>query len=416
MSKTKNIIRQTLASLERQNIEATPDAYEKEFKLIAKMINYKTKDIVKLDKLIKRLPLEEKKTLENNDTVTFEDIISILIKRVSINKIKKVSKLMSDSLKPSISLSLNENIDKFTIKMGESPNLIFQNDIQMEIKKLIENRIIEDQKILLKKSYDISRLVELINTSMSDAISSNGDGYLNIQKISKELENIEIPTIQTISLMQEKLTTTAKSIEAQMLKTNQKLEAGQNDIENLKNKIKELEEELNSTKRENEIDHLTSALTRKAFEKKVQIKEEEYKRLNKDFAIVFFDIDFFKKVNDTYGHDGGDVILSTFAKVLLRSTREVDIIGRYGGEEFVGILHFQKESELESYIKRVKGLITNNKFKYKEHKIPITFSAGLTIRSKNKSYDDALNLADELLYKAKNSGRDKIIFQNGIEI
>jgi len=416
MQSAKNVIRQTLASLKRKNIEAIPSEYEKEFNSIAKIINFETKNTKKLSNIIKRLPKEEINSLDNNEILTYEDIVSILVKRPSNNKVKKVSKLMTKSLKPSVSLNLDNQINEFSLKIDNSPTLIFQNDIQMEIRKLIEIRMTYDQEILISKSNDISKLVELINTTMSDAVASSGDGYLNIKDISKQLEKIEAPTIQNILQMQKKLHGTAKNLENEMLKTNKKLEDGQNDINLLKSKIKELEYELQSTKKENEIDHLTSTLTRKAFEKYISIKEEEYTRLNQDYAIVFFDIDHFKKVNDTYGHDAGDVVLSTFAKVLLRSTREVDIISRYGGEEFIGILHFQDKKEIEFYIKRVKQLVVTNKFKYKNHKIPITFSAGLTIRSDNNSYDEAISLADELLYKAKNTGRNKIIFQDGTQI
>ena len=281
---------------------------------------------------------------------------------------------------------------------------------------MIEKRIDFDNSIFIKKANEVSSLTNMIAQHIGDATIANNDGHLNIKEISKKLSNMKTPTLQKINNIHTELKNTAKSIENEMKKTNEKLEAGKNDINSLKIKIKSLENELQSTKRENEIDHLTSTLTRKAFENKIIDIENKFQKSNENYAIIFFDIDHFKKVNDNYGHEGGDIILSTFAKILLRSTRDSDIIGRYGGEEFIAVLYYEYEDELINYIKRVKSLITKNRFKYKEHKIAITFSAGLTIRKDNESYEMAVNLADTLLYKAKNSGRNKIICQNGVEI
>ena len=136
-------------------------------------------------------------------------------------------------------------------------------------------------------------------------------------------------------------------------------------------------------------------------------------RNDTQFAVVFFDIDHFKNVNDTYGHEGGDVILKTFAKVLQKETRENDIVCRYGGEEFVAVVHFNLKRELLKYLKRIKSIISQNKFLYKKDRIQISFSAGTTLRSNYDSYKNALQKADLLLYEAKESGRDKIIIDDG---
>ena len=286
----------------------------------------------------------------------------------------------------------------------------------MSIQKVIEQRIINDQKLLENNTSDTIKLINNINNHLGDAININQDGHTSISELSKEIDIIEVINSTDASNIQNKLQNVATSMSQKISENTTKLEKNRSEIDILKEQVQKLETELKTTKHENEIDHLTSALTRKAYEKRVASIEQTYKRNGSDYAIVFFDIDHFKKVNDTYGHDGGDLVLSTFAKVLLRSTREIDIIGRFGGEEFIGILHYKSEQELINYITRVKSLITGHKFKYKEHKISITFSAGLTIRSKNNSYEESLNLADELLYKAKNSGRNKIIFQSGIEL
>lgn len=144
--------------------------------------------------------------------------------------------------------------------------------------------------------------------------------------------------------------------------------------------------------------------------------ENRFRRDQEDYAIVFFDIDHFKNVNDTYGHDGGDIILKTFSSLLLKLTRDTDIIARYGGEEFIAILHYKESCELYKYIERIKTVVTQNKFIYQDNRIEIKFSAGVELRSNCNTAQESITNADKLLYKAKNTGRNKIIFWNNKEI
>ena len=412
----KNVIRQTLASLERQDIEATPIAYSKEFAKISKILNFNSIENKNFNNILHLLSNEERLILEKKDINTLDELIPVLLERLNTSEIKKITKLLINSLKPSIATNLDNEINNVQSKITDSPKLILQKDIQMSIQKLIEQRVINDKKLLENNTTDTIKLINNINNHLGDAISINQDGHLSINELSKEIDVIDAFNNEDASNIQNKLQNVASSMSQKISENTTKLEKNRSEIDILKEQIEKLEVELKTTQRENEIDHLTSALTRKAYEKHVARIEETFQRNGNDYAIVFFDIDHFKKVNDTYGHDGGDLVLSTFAKVLLRSTREIDLVGRFGGEEFIGILHYTDEKELINYINRVKSLITTHKFKYKEHKISITFSAGLTIRSKNNSYEESLNLADELLYKAKNSGRNKIIFQSGVEL
>lgn len=91
-------------------------------------------------------------------------------------------------------------------------------------------------------------------------------------------------------------------------------------------------------------------------------------------------------------------------------------MGRYGGEEFIAIIHFNLNRELLQFLKRVKAIVNENTFKYKDHRIRVTFSAGVAIRDTYSSYENTLQKADMLLYQAKENGRNKIILENGMEI
>ena len=91
----------------------------------------------------------------------------------------------------------------------------------------------------------------------------------------------------------------------------------------------------------------------------------------------------------------------------------MDTVGRYGGEEFVALVSYTDQAELSHYLKRIKSIVTTNDFLYNQDKIRITFSAGVTLRGNHSSYDNAIKKADELLYEAKNQGRNQIRFEDG---
>ena len=121
-----------------------------------------------------------------------------------------------------------------------------------------------------------------------------------------------------------------------------------------------------------------------------------------------FDIDLFKKVNDTYGHDAGDAVLSGFAKVLQSKARNVDVVGRFGGEEFLIILSNSELSGAIVFAQKVCKTIEKTKFMYKGERIKVTVSAGVSNRKQFINQKETLASADEHLYLAKENGRNRV--------
>ncbi|MEA3406018.1 MAG: diguanylate cyclase [Pseudomonadota bacterium] len=136
---------------------------------------------------------------------------------------------------------------------------------------------------------------------------------------------------------------------------------------------------------------------------------ERVLRSGSSMSIAMLDVDFFKKVNDTHGHMVGDQVLRSLANYLTKRLRKTDYIGRYGGEEFVVIM---PETLLEDAEKVMAGILTS--FAYVEHHAPdedftVTFSAGLVSSAQSKSTSELMKIADELLYKAKENGRNQVV-------
>ncbi len=156
-------------------------------------------------------------------------------------------------------------------------------------------------------------------------------------------------------------------------------------------------------------DFLTGLYNRRYFFKEVQIYFDEATANSEDFAIAMIDIDHFKNVNDTYGHDTGDKAIVHLSEILRTSTDHGDIVARFGGEEFCVILKNVSPSEakdiMEKLRRKVELAITLSD---KKEEIRFNISIGLVTQHED-TLDDTVNQADLLLYEAKNNGRNQVV-------
>jgi diguanylate cyclase (GGDEF)-like protein/PAS domain S-box-containing protein len=140
---------------------------------------------------------------------------------------------------------------------------------------------------------------------------------------------------------------------------------------------------------------------------------DNYKRVKNPFSLVILDIDFFKEINDSYGHQAGDYILTNFANIVNQNIRSYDIFGRYGGEEFILLLPDTDKENAYILVKRILNIIRNNPFIYEDIGIKLTFSSGIIESSEisldKVSVDELIKVADSRLYEAKQTGRNKIV-------
>jgi diguanylate cyclase (GGDEF)-like protein/PAS domain S-box-containing protein len=157
-------------------------------------------------------------------------------------------------------------------------------------------------------------------------------------------------------------------------------------------------------------DDLTNLLNRKSYNEKIEELLYQYKRYGITFSFLTFDIDFFKSINDSYGHKAGDDVLVKLSNVIKKINRFNDYIFRIGGEEFVILLVNTSLEQAVVFAEKLRisiqkdvDIITNRE---------ITVSIGLTEVIKNDTVDSIYKRADDNLYKAKNSGRNKIVYFN----
>jgi len=145
---------------------------------------------------------------------------------------------------------------------------------------------------------------------------------------------------------------------------------------------------------------------RNYIEREIQSRFEENKRFHVPFGILFIDVDHFKKCNDTYGHDVGDDVLKLIANTFVANARPFDLYGRWGGEEFLGIIRNINNEDLESLGNRLRKLIENSYILHENKKLHVTVSIGATVVRKGDSTGSLIKRADTLLYKSKEAGRN----------
>ena len=126
------------------------------------------------------------------------------------------------------------------------------------------------------------------------------------------------------------------------------------------------------------------------------------------YAVAMLDIDHFKQINDTYGHDGGDRALKTLAKKLIDETKKGDLVARFGGEEFCIVLKNVSNEEAVKFFVNLRASIANCKVRLKKEQIKFTVSIGVAFSRSDYRLDELLELADEALYRAKENGRNRV--------
>jgi diguanylate cyclase (GGDEF)-like protein len=160
-------------------------------------------------------------------------------------------------------------------------------------------------------------------------------------------------------------------------------------------------------------DSLTGLYNRRYFMELASIQASRSLRTAIDAFIIIFDLDHFKAVNDTYGHLAGDKVLKSVVDCVKKTIRPYDILGRYGGEEFIILMTDIKEINKDNVIaavERIRLEICREPIDFEGVKIPVSASFGIAYAAPHNDISTATKYADEALYRAKESGRNRAVF------
>ncbi len=296
------------------------------------------------------------------------------------------------------------NIVQDIISNPLTPTII--NDAEMRIKEVVYKQGTLKHSLNEAKA-SLKSLVTMFISRIGEMSESTGDYHVKIGNYVEKISQTEdLPTINTV--LQELIADT-KNLHMDMVRSHDDLLHARRQAEAAEQKMQELTIELGQVSELIYQDHLTGTLNRRGMDEAFKREFARAKRGQTTISVALIDIDHFKKVNDTFGHDVGDQALIHLAKVVQEILRPVDVVARYGGEEFVIILPDTNLEDGVSIMTRLQRDLTKRYFLHENEKLLITFSAGVAQRQSDESAEVIIARADSALYRAKQAGRNRVL-------
>jgi diguanylate cyclase len=292
------------------------------------------------------------------------------------------------------------------------------NSVSLALKKLSDEKselkhfIFTVTKQLSEITDTIAKDFEEQASGWSDTLSLQELVQSGIIKIEKKVNAVQDIT-QLKAVVGDNINSIRDGVESFVLRANQRHDATETRNEKLSNKIAKMEqktEKLQQKLAENRktllYDTLTGVRSRFAYNEQITQELTRWKRYGTPFSYVILDIDHFKKVNDKYGHNAGDKALRLIAQLMQKQIRKSDTLFRIGGEEFVLLLTNTSTAQAEPLITKLRNGIVDSGFHFKQQRVVLTLSAGITEVATEDSIESIYERADAALYQAKESGRN----------
>lgn len=341
----------------------------------------------------------------NNLEDIVDQVVECMNKSSNISLLESIVNLFVASLNPSIASSVDDELASFSYDLKSSPQTITNLQTQEKLKTLIKKRIKLDRAELQDKTDSLNNILDELSNKILTLMEQSSVSKDKISDIKEELKSEPSSSFKDIK---DRLISIASSLEVEASSLSMKMKKDSDLVKNLQQRVHKLEVALNRAKKESKIDFLTNTLSRRALDNELKITKESYERYHIEYTIVFFDLDNFKMINDTYGHTAGDMILKSIGDILNKNKREVDIIGRFGGEEFLAILPKTNLAGAITFATKVREAVEEYSFIYKDERIFVTISAGIASRVDYKNHEDTMKNADMMLYNSKNLGRNRV--------
>jgi diguanylate cyclase len=242
---------------------------------------------------------------------------------------------------------------------------------------------------------------------LGDFSNSTGDYHDTIESLSKQISQTD--DISQLGKLLEEVAVATRNVQAATLRSRDETLRTQREVQAAELKVKELQQELARVSAKVREDQLTGTLNRRGLEEEYERSCLASDRRNEPMSLALLDIDNFKSLNDTHGHQAGDGALVHLAKVIKASVRPTDVVCRYGGEEFIILLPGTSLQDSVTVISRLQRELTKRFFLHDNQRLLITFSAGVTERRAGESRDETISRADAAMYTAKRSGKNRVV-------
>jgi diguanylate cyclase len=279
-------------------------------------------------------------------------------------------------------------------------------DINRNLKDVIYKQGI--LKHSLNDAKDTLKNMMLTFVERLDAFAESAGGYQEkIEKYSQQIGNARDITELNNILGRVMVDTRIAQTEAvrsrdQMVAARQEMRAAEARMNDLESQLREMSELVYE-------DQLTGSLNRRGLDDFLEHALARTERRNLPLCLALLDLDDFKRLNDTHGHSAGDRALIHLVQVVKDTLRAMDVIGRFGGEEFVIVLPDTSLEDAAQTVTRVQRELTKRIFMHNDQRLLITFSAGVALRARDETQASLIERVDKALYEAKKAGKNRVV-------
>jgi len=267
------------------------------------------------------------------------------------------------------------------------------------------------QSLLKKGLTEVKTTLKKMVASFIDELgklsASTGDYHDTVENLAQQIRGTE--DVDQLNRLLDEVLRETREVQASTLRSRQEVLAARQQVDAAERKIQELEAELAQVSEKVREDHLTGTLNRRGLKEVLDREISIADRQEQPLSVALLDIDNFKALNDSYGHQVGDDALAHIAQVIKETLRPGDNVARFGGEEFLILLPNSDIEQAVTVMTRLQRELTRRFFLHDNRKLLITFSAGVTSYAPGETQAAVTSRADSVLYQAKRAGKNRVM-------
>jgi diguanylate cyclase len=242
---------------------------------------------------------------------------------------------------------------------------------------------------------------------LGQVAASTGDFHEKIGGYSEKISKAD--NISELNSILDEVLKETRLVQSEALKARDKMVLARQEVQDAESRIHTLEAKLQHLSELVREDQLTGSLNRRGLDDVFERETARADRRGTPLCIAILDLDDFKKLNDTYGHIAGDAALKHLVKIVKDTLRSMDVIARFGGEEFLILMPETSAEAAATTMTRLQRELTKHFFLHDNEKVLITFSAGVALRRPNEEQTELVKRADKAMYTAKQTGKNRVV-------